>query len=99
MKRFHIIALAALSFSAAIAVAIDCNADAVTQKHKTEISIGRNGPDLNPVCVSIDQSFISPEVFAPVFVSNFNRLVIFPETGSDALCEGFASMARGPPKS
>lgn len=39
------------------------------------------------------------DLLSPVFASNFNRLVVFPELGSESVLLGYVAPARGPPKS
>lgn len=42
--------------------------------------------------------FAYAEILTPGFVSNFNRLVVFPETGSSAIAKAPVAATRGPPK-
>lgn len=100
MKRFHILTMAALIFSASVVIAYDCNADVATRPNKSLAVIAPgDGVQFSAIDL-VKQSFINDaDILCPVFVSNFNRLVVFPEIGSKALCEGVSSVARGPPKS
>ena len=97
MKRFHILTIASLLFSASVVVAYDCNAGVVDHA-KTDISFSIDLCHSVPI-VKMDCSALIVEPFAMVFVSNFNGLVIFPELGNEALYKGFANLSRGPPKS
>lgn len=38
------------------------------------------------------------EILNPGFVSNFNRLVVFPQEGSDAVASSPLAVTRGPPQ-
>jgi hypothetical protein len=92
MKRFHILAIAAFASFAVVAFASDCKADVVDLSYQPA-AVHVMAP------VSVDMPCVVADVFVPVFASNFNRLVVFPETGSPAMCDGTSAMVRGPPKS
>lgn len=95
MKRFAIIAIATLIFSASFASADFRVKKAVLSYHAPVLFALPSSLDVHPRF----DILINQIVLDPVFTNNFNRLVVFPETGSSALKEGFNSVARGPPKS
>lgn len=49
--------------------------------------------------VDASAAVLDADLLSPAFVSNFNRLVEFPELGSASLLVGYKRAIRGPPKS
>jgi hypothetical protein len=94
MKRFLSLAILGLIFSVGYALGTDSGI--VVVKDTSCLS----AYSVHLYSADVDQpAWNDADLLSPKFVSNFNRLVEFPETGTPALCSGFSTVARGPPKS
>lgn len=98
MRKIYLLLAASTLFTVVlVAAGYDSSAE---QKENALARLDISSPVLIQYVRAEDLSqFIAADLFAPVFASNFNELVVFPELGSSSLLEGFTTVARGPPKS
>ncbi len=89
----------------AIALTLAAGYDSGARKEGPNKPTIENISSLSTAQVAINKDFssvVSPyviaEILGPKLESNFNRLVTFPELGTNGEESGFAAIIRGPPK-